>query len=129
MATIQVEGVVVVVIAVEHLDTLYLQTVASQIMLHPATAVLQGDIPHGDVLALDKSQQMRPGDTLIIPRQFLESAPATINRSIAVDDHIPHLVGIEQLNCVGLRAQRDIVRFHWPVVVHICTAIERGTML
>ena len=44
MASVEVEGIVVVVVAVEHLYAVNLHTVASQIVLHPATGVLQCDV-------------------------------------------------------------------------------------
>ena len=129
VTAVQVEGIVVIVITVLHLDALYLHSVAGQIMLHPAAAVLQRDVPHGDILALDEPQQVGTGDALIVPRQFPESPAPSVDGAIAVDHHVPHLVGIDQLDGVGLCAQRDIVRLHGPVILQVGTAIERGPLL
>ena len=128
MTAIQIEGVVVIVITVLHLDTLYLQSIASQIMLHPATAVLQGNISHGDILALDESQQMGPGDAFVIPRQLFKSSAPSVDGAIAIDHHVLHLVGIDQLDGIGLCAQRDIVRLHRLIILQVCAAIERGAL-
>ena len=54
VAAVEVEGVVVVVVAVFHLDAVDAQAVAGQVMLHPATAVSQRNILYHNVLAIDK---------------------------------------------------------------------------
>ena len=48
---------------------------------------------------------MRTGDAFIIPGMFLESPSSAINSTITVDGDILHLVGIDQLDGIGLRAQ------------------------
>lgn len=61
MTAINIERVVVVVIAIVHLDILYPHAVASQIVLHPATGVPESDATDGDILALDKTDEMGTG--------------------------------------------------------------------
>ena len=78
VTTVQVECIVVVIVAVEDLDAIDDKAVASQIVLHPATTVLQRDILDGDVLALDETKQM-----------------GTRNAFIAVNHDIVHLVGVD----------------------------------
>ena len=67
MASVDVEGVVVVIVAVENLDTIDAQPVASQVVLHPTAGVAQRDIFHHNVTALDEAQQMWTCDSLIVP--------------------------------------------------------------
>ena len=95
MTAVQVERIVVVVVAVIHLDAADMQTVTGQIVLHPAAAVAQGDVSHGDILALYKSDKVRPRDALIVPRQLLERPSPSVDRSLSVDADILHLVGID----------------------------------
>ena len=67
MTTIQIERIIVVVVAVVHLDASDLQSVAGQIVLHPTAGVAQGDVAHGYVLTLDEAQQMWTSDAFIVP--------------------------------------------------------------
>ena len=127
MTAVQIEGVVVVVVAVQHLDAVNPQPVAGQVVLHPATAVLQRNAAHRNVLTLDEAQQVGTGDALVIPRQFLESTAPTVDDALTADSHMAHLVGIDQLDGGSLRAQRHVVRLHRAVVLQARTAIERCT--
>ena len=67
MTAVQVEGIVVVVVSVKNLDSIDEKPVAGEIVLHPAAAVPKCDIPDDDILTTDDSQQVRTGDTLVIP--------------------------------------------------------------
>ena len=55
MTTVQVEGIVVVVVAVQHPDAVDAHAVTGQVVLHPASAVLQGNAADGDVLTPDET--------------------------------------------------------------------------
>ena len=105
MTTIKVERVIIVVISIENLDSIDKNTVAGQIVLHPAARVFQRNALDSNVFALNETQQMGTGDAFIIPGMFLESPSSAINSTIPVDGDILHLVGIDQLDGVGLRAQ------------------------
>ena len=124
MAAVQVQRVVVAVVAVGNLDATDAQAVAGQIVLHPATAVLECDVLDGDVATLDEAQQMGTGDALVVPRQFGEHAASPVDGAIAVDDDILHRVGIDELDGLGMGAQRHVVRFHAAVVPQVGGAIE-----
>ena len=104
MTAVDVEGIVIVVVPVKHLDAVDAEAVASQEVLHPTTAVAQGDVLDGDIAALDKAQQVRTGDALIIPRFFLEGASPAIDGACARDGYITDGVGIDELYSGGLRA-------------------------
>ena len=104
VTTVQVECIVVIIVAVEDLDAIDDKTVASQIVLHPATTVLQRNVLDGNVLALDETKQMRAGDAFIVPRQLFEGTPSSVNDAIAVDGDIAHLVSINQLDGGGVGA-------------------------
>ena len=125
MTAIQIEGVVVVVVTVQHLDTVNPQPVAGQVVLHPAAAVLQRDAAHRDILALNEAQQMGTGDALVIPRQLLEGTSTPVDNTLTADGHMVHLVGVNQLDGGSLCAQRHIVRLHRTVVLYARTSIER----
>ena len=128
VTAINIERVVVVVIAIVHLDILYPHAVASQIVLHPATGVPESDAPDGDILALDKTDEMGTGDAFVVPRQLLEGTAPAIDGAIAINRHMAHLVGIDQLDGGGLGAQRHVVGLHGTVVLEVGAAIEGGTV-
>ena len=128
MTAIDIQCIVVVVVAIEHLDVLYPHTVASQIMLHPTTRVLEGDILDCDILALDKTNQVWTGKALIVPRQFFEGAASPVDGTKAINHNIFHLIGIDQLDGGCLRAQRYIVGPHWLVVLQVCAAKEGSSL-
>ena len=109
VTAVDVEGIVIVVIAVEHLDSLNLQTVAGQIMLHPTAAVPKGDVPDGDILALDEAEQVGTGDALIVPGEFLEGPSSSVDSPETADGDVVYLVGIDELDGGGLCAEGDIV--------------------
>ena len=127
--TVNIEAVVVVVIAVIYLEVLNPHMETGQIMLHPATRVLQGDILHGNLLALDETDEMRSCDALVVPRQLFKRPALSVDGAFAINHHILHLVGIDQLDGGNLRAQRHKVRLHRPVVHQGCAAIERRPFL
>ena len=124
VTTVQVECIVVVIVAVEDLDTINDKTIASQIVLHPATTVLQRNVLDGNVLALDETKQMRAGDAFIVPRKLFEGTPSSVNDAIAVDGDIAHLVGINQLDSSGMGAQGNIVGLDGDIVLQIGTTIK-----
>ena len=95
MTAIEVEGIVVVVISVENLDSIDVQPVAGQIVLHPAAAVAEGDIPYGDVAALDETYQVWTGNAFVVPGLFGEGPSLSVDGACAVDDHVVHFVGID----------------------------------
>ena len=128
MTTVEVEGIVVVVISVENLDSIDVQPVAGQIVLHPAATVAEGDIPDGDVAALNETYQVRTGDAFVVPRLFSEGPSLSVDGACAVDDHVVHLVGIDQLDGGGLRSERHIVRFHRQIIPDVSTPVERRTL-
>ena len=88
MASVNIESVIIIVIAILYLDTLYPDAVAGEIVLHPASTVLQSHIFYGDITALYKPEQMRAGDSFVIPRFFLECPPSSVDSTISVDYHI-----------------------------------------
>ena len=102
MATIDIEGVIIIVVTIKNLDSIDIQTVAGQIVLHPAATVPECYILHRNVLALDEPKQVRTRDAFIVPRKFLESTPPAIDGSLAADDNMTHLVCIDQLNRRGM---------------------------
>ena len=79
MAAVDIQRIVIIVITIKNFDSIDIQAVASQVVLHPAARITQGDTTHQDVLTLDKANQMRTGDTLIVPRKFLKGPSTTIN--------------------------------------------------
>ena len=105
MTTVDIQRVVVIVVAIEHLDAVYAHTVASQIVLHPATRVLEGDVLDGDILTLNEADEVRTGDSLIVPGEFLEDTSSSVDGAQTINHHIFYLVGIDQLDGRGLRAQ------------------------
>ena len=109
MASVQVEGVVVKVVAIEDLYTIDMQTVAGQIVLHPTAAVTECDVLDGDILALNKAQQMGSRDSLIVPRKFLERTSPAVDSAKTADDHIVNFVGKDELDGCAMSPQRDIV--------------------
>ena len=74
VAAIDIKGIIIIVIAVKNLDSIDAQAVAGQIVLHPTATVLQRDILHGDVLALDEPQQVGTGDASF-HESFLNALP------------------------------------------------------
>ena len=56
VASVQIKGIVVIVVAVEYFDTVDSEAVASQIVLHPTTAVLQGNVLDGNIVTLDEAE-------------------------------------------------------------------------
>ena len=129
MTAVEVEGVVVVVVTVENLDSIDMQTVTGQVVLHPAAAVAEGNAADGDVAALDESQQVGAGDAFVVPRQFLEGTALSVNGPVAVNGYMTHLIGIDQLDGLRVRPQRHIVRFHRHIVAQTGTAIECRPLL
>ena len=98
VTAIDVERVIIVVVAIEHLDAVDTHTVAGQIMLHPAARVPERDIFDGDVLTLDEADEVGAGDALVVPGEFLEGAPLSVNGSKAINHYVFHVVGINQLD-------------------------------
>ena len=86
-------------------------------MLHPAARILQGDILHGNLLALDETDEMRARNALVVPRQLFKRPTLSVDGALAINRHILHLVGIDQLDGGDLRTQRHIVRLHGPVIL------------
>ena len=70
VASVQVECVVVVVVAVDHLDVLDVQAVAGQVVLHPSAAVAQCYAAHTHVATADEAQQVGARDALVVPREL-----------------------------------------------------------
>ena len=68
MTAINIESIIIIVITVKNLDSIDMQTVTSQIVLHPATTVFKGNVLNSNVLTLDKANEMGARDTLVIPR-------------------------------------------------------------
>ena len=105
MTTIDIQCIVIVIVAIEHLDAVYSHSVAGQVVLHPTTRVLQGDILDDDILTLNEADKMRTSDALVVPGEFLEGASSSVDGAETVNHHVLHLVGIDQLDGRGLRAQ------------------------
>ena len=105
MTAVDIQGIVIVVVAIEHLDAVYSHAVTSQVVLHPATRVLQGDVLDDDILTLDEADKVRTSDALIVPAEFLEGASSSVDGAKAINHHVPCLVGIDQLDGRGLCAQ------------------------
>ena len=105
MTAIKIERIIIVVITIKDLDSIDKNTVAGQIVLHPAARIFQRNALHRNVLTLNETQQMRTRNAFIIPGMFLESPSSPINSTITVDGDILNLVGIDQLDGVSLRAQ------------------------
>ena len=129
MTAVQVERIVVVVVAVEHLDVLYFQSVAGQVVLHPAARVAQRHVADGDVLALDEANKVGPRDALVVPRELLKGPSAPVDGARSAQHNVLHAVGINQLHRLRLRAQRHVVALHGAVVVQVGRAEERCPML
>ena len=53
MTTVKVKGIVIIVIPVKNLDSIDIQTVTGQVVLHPAATIPECDIPDHDVLSSD----------------------------------------------------------------------------
>ena len=102
MTAIDIEGVIIIVITIKNLDSIDIQAVAGQIVLHPAATVPESNILHRNVLALDESKQVRTRDAFIVPRQLFEGTSSSVNDTIAVDGDIAHLVSIDKLNGRGM---------------------------
>ena len=128
MAAVDIQRIVIIVITIKNLDSIDIQAVASQVVLHPATRIAQGNTTHQDVLTLDKANQMRTGDSLIVPRKFLKGPSTTIYDTQAVNRYVVHAIGINQLDGSSLRSKRQIVRFHRYIILQSGTAIERGSL-
>ena len=105
MTAIDIQRVVIVVVAIKHLDAVYPHTVTGQVVLHPATRVLQGDVLDDDILTLDEADKVRTGDALVVPGEFLEGAPSSVDGTKTINHHVLHLVSIDQLDGRCLRAQ------------------------
>ena len=72
---------------------------------------------------------MRPRDTLVVPRQFLKGPSSSVDGSLAVDGHVRHLVGIDELDGRHIRPQRHIVRFHRDIILEVGAAVECRALL
>jgi len=105
MTAVDIQRVVIVVVAIKHLDAVYFHAVTGQVVLHPATRVLQGDILDDDILTLDEADKVRTSDALVVPGEFLEGASSSIDGTKAINHHVLHLVSIDQLDGRCLRAQ------------------------
>ena len=128
VTAVNIQSVVVIIVAIEHLDAVDSHAVAGQIVLHPAAGVPQCDVLDGDILALNETYQVRTGDALVVPRELFEGAASSVDSAEAVNHHVSDLVGINQLNGGCLRAQRHVVGLHRPVVVQVGTAVKRGAL-
>ena len=117
MTAINIQCIVIIVITIKNLDSIDIQAVASQVMLHPAARITQGDTTHQNILTLDKANQMRTGDAFIVPREFLKGPSSTIYGTQAINRHILHAISIDQLNSGSLRSKRQIVRFHRYIIL------------
>ena len=129
VTSVEVKGVVVVVVAVVDGDALYLEAVACQIVLHPASRVAQGDAADGDVAALYEPEKVRTGDGLVVPCQLGESGSASVDGALSRDGHRAGLVGIDELDGRGVGAQRHIVGLYGDIVPDVCRAVEGGSVL
>ena len=98
MTAIDIKRVIVVVVAIEHLDAIYSYAVAGQIVLHPATGVLKGDVLDGDILTLDETDEVGTSDALVVPGEFLEGATLSVDGAKAINHYVFHVVGINQLD-------------------------------
>ena len=67
VTAIQIECIVVVVVSVHDTNAINAYTVASQIVLHPASAIFECYVFDSDVTTLYETQQMRTCDTLVVP--------------------------------------------------------------
>ena len=84
---------------------------------------------YGDVAALYETYQVRTSDAFVVPRLFDEGPSLSVDGALSVDDHVVHLVGIDQLDGGGLGAERHIVRFHWLIIPDVSTPVERRSLL
>ena len=124
MASVQIQCIIIVIVAVENLDAFNPHPVASQIVLHPASGVPQRNVLDDDILTLDETQQMRTGHPLVVPGEFLKGAATSVYRTIAVYRHMTHLVSKDQLDGSRLCTQGYIVGFQRLVVLQVRTAIQ-----
>lgn len=128
MTTVEVEGIVVVVIAVEHGDTVDFHAVAGEIVLHPATGIFQRHAADPHIRAADEAEEMRTGYPFVVPRELRKSAAAAVDSALAGDGHTRGAVGIDELYGWRVGAERHIIGLYGRIVGYVGAAEKRGAV-
>ena len=127
MTPVQIECIVIIVVAIDDSNSINHHTITRQPMLHPASWIPKRNAFQLHITTLYKAQQMGSCDAFIVPWQFRERLAATVNNTFTVNSHILHIICPNQLysRCVG--AQRDITGPLRCVVIDVCTSIKHST--